>query len=543
MKHKIHIFLLIILITSSGSRLSFSEPSLYENLLNMVNTENDETSCSFSGDKTVFTFTRKNAGTSNYDIYITEFKDGAWTQPETIEKINTESDEISPFLSDDGNYIFFSSNRPGSLKNTKASRPSFDLYVSERSTGSWSEPVPLYGAVNSTDDETNPYISPSLDMIYFTRTKFNDSGKSSIIEAKKENDLWGVHIQTSDLSYITSIRTYMARKSRYRSGFWVSAYRENESRRDIFFIKTDTQGNIEIIDPGESVNSVEDENTVFELSENMVLISDNNSNSGNYDILLIQIPENLIPKDQVFAEDSADGGENKVPDDKSDITDKKNDTKKIKKKKTSSACGVESVFVIDVKSEDIANLQAASLKVLLFNSVKEWSNPVEARIMSPDSDSKIEIKTGSAIKRIIIIPAGDDIEGFAAEFIIKKNETRTGSLTIKKGTNSEFKLRPVYFKFNSSEIQLQDIPYIHELLDYMRKNSTVKLSIEGYSDSRGTHKANIDISIKRAEKIRDYLAGNGIDSSRLSIKGHGFVGKEPGDTSQQNRRVDFKITE
>ena len=551
MKHTSNIFVLLFLIIAVTGQPAISEPSAYDELLKTVNTDGDETSSAFSADKTVFVFTRKVKNSKNYDLYITELKNGEWSTPAPLTQLNTDYDEISPFISDDGNFLIFSSNKPESLKNTKASKSSFDLYISEKDGSSWGLPAAVYGAINTTDDETNPSITPDGNMMYFTRTKFNDVKQSAIIQAERENDIWGVNMQNSDISYITFLRTYMAKKSGNVSGFWVSAYEENGTKRDIFFIKIDSEGNSEVINPGDSINTAEDENSIAEISRDLLILSVNSGISGSYDIVVKNIPEDLIKEETALIEENKSDEpedltkktDNKKKKEKKSVPEKEDKKKAAKKDKTTPAEGRESVFVIDVSSSGIDDVQNIPLKILLFDSLKAWSNPVETTVISPDSNNKLEIKTSGRIQRIVIIPGDDSVDGFAEEYILNRHGVMTGSLKLAKTEDKEFKIRPVYFSFNSSEIQLQDIPYLHELLEYMRKNSDVKISIEGYSDSHGTDKANMEISIKRAEKVRDYLVKMGIDSSRLTTRGHGFTSRKSGDTSQQKRRVDFVIIE
>ena len=301
------------------------------------------------------------------------------------------------------------------------------------------------------------------------------------------------------------------------------------------------------------MNTAEDENSVLEIQGNMLLLSVDTGVSGSYDIVLKNIPADLVPEediitdekqaDKVKPEDLTKKTEKKKTEKKKPVPKKEKKEKTAKQKKTAPVVSENPVFVIDVTSSGIDDIQNIPLKILLFDSLKEWSNPVDTTVVSPDSNNKIEIKTSGKIKRIVIIPGDDSVDGFAEEYIINKHGAMTGSLKLTKTEDREFKIHPVYFNFNSSEIQLQDIPYLHDLIDYMRKNSNLKIRIEGYSDSHGTDRANMEISIKRAEKVRDYLVKSGIESSRITTKGHGFTSRTTGDTSQQKRRVDFILSE
>ena len=73
----------------------------------------------------------------------------------------------------------------------------------------------------------------------------------------------------------------------------------------------------------------------------------------------------------------------------------------------------------------------------------------------------------------------------------------------------------------------------------------IKIEISGHTDNQGKHAYNMDLSKRRAESVRNYLVGKGIDSSRITVQGYGP--DQPIDTNKnkagraKNRRIEFKI--
>jgi outer membrane protein OmpA-like peptidoglycan-associated protein len=67
--------------------------------------------------------------------------------------------------------------------------------------------------------------------------------------------------------------------------------------------------------------------------------------------------------------------------------------------------------------------------------------------------------------------------------------------------------------------------------------------IEGHTDSRGDPSKNRDLSQRRAEAVAAYLASQGVDRSRLSVKGVGFDTPLPGRSASDpaNRRVEAEL--
>jgi outer membrane protein OmpA-like peptidoglycan-associated protein len=67
-----------------------------------------------------------------------------------------------------------------------------------------------------------------------------------------------------------------------------------------------------------------------------------------------------------------------------------------------------------------------------------------------------------------------------------------------------------------------------------------RFMIEGHTDSRGSADANLDLSRRRAQAVADYLVAQGVDRSRVEVKGVGSAEPLPGRaaSSESNRRVE-----
>src|SRR5690606_24242415 len=69
--------------------------------------------------------------------------------------------------------------------------------------------------------------------------------------------------------------------------------------------------------------------------------------------------------------------------------------------------------------------------------------------------------------------------------------------------------------------------------------------IEGHTDNRGADNYNVQLSIKRVQKIRQLMIDMGVPDDRISVVGYGEEIGQHDNTSNQgrqlNRRVDFTI--
>lgn len=112
--------------------------------------------------------------------------------------------------------------------------------------------------------------------------------------------------------------------------------------------------------------------------------------------------------------------------------------------------------------------------------------------------------------------------------------------------NRESPFQPVFFGFDSYEVDAAGQSVLNQNADLMRKYPTWVLTIEGHCDERGTAEYNLALGERRALAARNYLVTLGIPADRLRTVSYG---KEfPFDPAQneaayaKNRRAHFVIT-
>jgi len=119
------------------------------------------------------------------DIYISNYKNGKWTQPINLGSvINTDGQEMCPYLSPDNKKLFFSSNGHGG-------KGGVDLFVAERlddSWTSWSKPKNMGAPINSIGVELNYFMDPVNEIAYFSSTQ-NSDGYGDISAIKINLDI------------------------------------------------------------------------------------------------------------------------------------------------------------------------------------------------------------------------------------------------------------------------------------------------------------------------------------------------------------------
>ena len=101
------------------------------------------------------------------------------------------------------------------------------------------------------------------------------------------------------------------------------------------------------------------------------------------------------------------------------------------------------------------------------------------------------------------------------------------------------------FDFDSDVIRGEARENLDELASSLEEYDGSDLLIVGHTDGKGTESYNQDLSERRAQAARRYLASRGVDSGRIDIRGRGeyepVASNETESGRQLNRRVEVAI--
>ena len=79
----------------------------------------------------------------------------------------------------------------------------------------------------------------------------------------------------------------------------------------------------------------------------------------------------------------------------------------------------------------------------------------------------------------------------------------------------------VYFEFDNSSLTSKSIQTLKSAVDALNENTSIKVTLSGHADERGTREYNLALGQRRAESVSDYLVLNGINKSRITVKSFG----------------------
>ena len=362
-----------------------------------------------------------------------------------------------PSLSEDGKKLYFVSNRRSSFGGS-------DIFVVDiNEDGTYGEPTNLGDKINTIGDEVTPFITED-NMLYFSsngRTSNNDLDVyvSEIFENTVSEPF---HLE-APINSINDDFAYIINKKN-DAGYFSSNRLQGQDNNDIYsFI-------LEEIVPEKCLQEiagiVKDKETQEVLNDAAMTLFDEEGN---------QIEQIITDKDGAYK------------------------------------------FTLDCNKT--YTLVASSLYYIKEEHIINTANYTNA----PDLEANKFLikKSGTELEDAIAAANGEDTteETTTSEEAVAVEEETTTKDEISKET--EASISPVYFEFDRSNITTESAKELDKLVKILDQNTTLKIEVSAYTDSRGSSAYNLQLSNRRAKSTIDYLVSKGIKRSRLTGKGLG----------------------
>lgn len=116
----------------------------------------------------------RNGMSSKSDLYMSKKEDAKWGRAVALpDNVNTPENETTPYLTPDGNYLFFSSNGRDGYGD-------YDIYVCRNKGGNeWTDPVNLGPQINSVTSDTHFQYYPEFGVAFCSSIRL-EGEKSSM---------------------------------------------------------------------------------------------------------------------------------------------------------------------------------------------------------------------------------------------------------------------------------------------------------------------------------------------------------------------------
>lgn len=165
------------------------------------------------------------------NIYSTKYIEGNWTEPQKLDKnINSKNNEIQACLSPTGTRLYFVSDREGGYGG-------YDIWYCEKFGDKWGPAINAGPEINTEFDEISPYIASDGISLYFSSNGHNSMGGFDVFVSILFDGFWtdaenlGYPLNTSedDVFYIISTDE--------KSAYYSSTKENAVGKKDIYFIR------------------------------------------------------------------------------------------------------------------------------------------------------------------------------------------------------------------------------------------------------------------------------------------------------------------
>lgn len=181
--------------------------SAIEKLNRNINTKFYESHAAVSADgKKLYFTSNREGGLGELDLWVSERDDtGDWGIPANLGSVvNTPYNEETPFISGDGNTLTFSSEGHGSMGG-------YDIFLSQFAAGQWTNPVNIGYPVSTTDDNTGfqPFRAGAFGL-YSIMTGYKKQEITLVTfnpPSDEPRDTVTISFDPADLPYLTEIDT------------------------------------------------------------------------------------------------------------------------------------------------------------------------------------------------------------------------------------------------------------------------------------------------------------------------------------------------
>lgn len=470
-------------------------PFTPKNLGNVINTPAYELYPYLSPDGNRLYFTRHE---KNEDLYYAEKINGEWAEVHPL-NFNTPQNEGAQTVSADDRLILFTAcNHPSGLG-------SCDIFYSFSNNGKWNAPSGIGAPINSTDWDSQPCISGNgMSIVFSSNRPGGKGGKDLYISYLNKDNQW---MEPQNLGSV--INTSGDEESPFlhadgRTLYFISNGHPTIGGKDLYFSVLSDEGiwskpeNL-----GYPINTEGDESSIYVAldGKSAFVSSVREEGQGKLDIYEFTLNESAQAQAATYVKAIVrDAPTQKLLDVQYSIFDFSNN-QLFAQGRTNN----DGDFLICMPLDKTFRLQIEKEAYVFYS---EQFQPQSTSASQP----------------------------FLLE--VNLNPIALGASLI---------LKNVQFKTDSYELEAVSFPELEKLIDLLKKNPPIKAVIQGHTDNVGNPKYNFDLSQKRAQSVVEYLVKNGIPLDRLMAKGFGeskpISTNDTEEGRQLNRRTEFVIIE
>jgi len=406
------------------------------------------------------------------------------------EKFSTGHPAISP----NGKYLFFVTDRPGTVGGT-------DLYLCTKDGDKWSEPSNMGPTVNTAGNEMFPTFCGD-SVVYFSSNGRAGLGGLDIFKADFTNGTL-LNITNVGKPFNSSRDDFGLTYTKRDEGYLTSNRKGGHGGDDIYHFKSNiTRVHLIVIN---ATRNKKVEGAKVRMAGDKEFYGEKTTDSAGHTLLEVMTTK---PFTINATKEGLRPGHQKFKLDKS----LKHDTT-IYVYLYEGATSIISGYVMD----DKRNVLDEAL-VQLTDSSNGDSQMAQTK---PDGYFEFVVEPSKAIKlagskpgyftnyrQVPTVKAGDNL----------KNQNL---ILLQVQLNRALNLEPIFYDYDKWDLRPESIEILEHVYQIMIENPTLMIECNSHTDMRGTNQYNDRLAHRRATVVREYLIERGIDYDRLTYNIHG----------------------
>ncbi len=484
-------------------------PFLPQTVGSGVNSDSDEYLPSLTADGSTMIFTRRDDYDENFYV-STLLSDNSWGKAEFLEGVNTSQNEGAQAISADGSWLVFTACN----RRNDGSQGNCDLYWSQQKGGAWTKAVPFSSAINSSDWDAQPSISPDGQTLYFSSSRAGGRGGRDLwFTSRQSGGRW-----TTPENLGTEINSRGDEQTPFihpdgQTLYFTSDGLPGMGENDLYFVRRQPDGSWgKPENLGYPVNTRNNEGTLTVSLDGKTAYFAAKSTGGkaSIDIFSFELPAHARPQPVTYA--------------KARVTD--------------ASTGNPLVARVD------------------FTDLKTGQNFASART-KPDGSFLVCLPAGidyalNVSKEKYLFHSENfnllETASFEKPFLLEialQPITSGDEATAHPSPSKPVVLRNVFFETGSAALLPASTNELNRLVDMLQETPTLRIAVSGHTDNVGDDASNQTLSENRAKAVYDYLVQKGVSSERLRFNGAGET--KPIDTNDtaegraRNRRTEFVV--
>ncbi len=441
--------------------------------------------------------------------------------------LNDKEADFAPCFGTDSTSIYFTSSREaatGNAQNTNSGMFYTDIFYAEKDKkGKWSIPVPIQGAVNSVSDEGSPYVTPDGNTMFYTSCKNikNQSLGCRIYMCHQEDGQWTSPEEVVLFQDSTVTVGHPCLSPDGKTLYFSSDYQEGSmGGRDIW--KADRIGKNSWGTPvnmGSGVNTAGDDVYPFAADDGSLYFSSNGRGGlGGLDVF------RYYKKDGQILTENLRYPINSAGDDFGYHLYKTYQRGYFSSNRDGSrGDDIYGFFLppIEVNIEGVTKNEETTVVIndATVQLTGSDGNQIETK---SDKNGQFRFKLNENIDYMFVASKSGYLKGIGKETTKGLTENTTLHIEILLTPIAQVvEIENIEYDFNKANLREESMVSLDKLVELLDVNNNITIELRANTDFRGSDEDNMKLSEARAASVVEYLVSKGINPDRLTSRGMG----------------------